>query len=109
MGSNTTASRVVSSSFSPGGRELRRSLSADSKLSEKAGGSPGNTQRRPIRRLSLNDKRSSYHRHNKSPDLAETTFTMTTIEEEELNEAAAGTLAPTTEAMPNRPPCDSLI
>ena len=59
--------------------------------------------------MSLNDKRSSHHRHNKSPDLAETTFTMTTIEEEELNEAAPGTLAPTTEAMPNRPPCDSLI
>ena len=50
MGNNTTASRGVSSSFSPGGRELRRSLSADSKLSEKAGGSPGNSQRRPIRR-----------------------------------------------------------
>ena len=55
--------------------------------------------------MSLNDKRSSYHRHNKSPDLAETTFTMTTIEEEELNEATAGM----TDAMPKRPPSDSLL
>ena len=62
-----------------------------------------------MERLSLNDKRSSYHRHNKSPDLAETTFTMTTIEEEELNEATTATLAPTTDAMPKRPPSDSLL
>ena len=56
--------------------------------------------------------KSSYHRHNKSPDLAETTFTMTTIEEEELNEsAAATTFASTNEAAatPMKPQYDSLL
>ena len=58
--------------------------------------------------------KSSYHRHNKSPDLAETTFTMTTIEEEELNESAAAattTFASTNEAVatPMKPQYDSLL
>ena len=56
--------------------------------------------------------KSSYHRHNKSPDLAETTFTMTTIEEEELNESAATTtFASTNEAAatPMKPQYDSLL